>query len=84
MTDKDYGRKKAGNIRELASNLSFELHNLAHDLGQKAMYSGSDIPELIDTIESAIDCMRNDMCKHYGMHLNRLSEEFYRHGTLDE
>ena len=81
---KDWGRKKAGSIRELASNLSFELANLSEDLMQKARYSSSDIPELVDTIDSAITCMRNDMCKYYEMHLNRLSEEFYRHGTLDE
>jgi hypothetical protein len=38
---KDWGRKKAGSIRELALNLSFELGSLSEDLMQKARYSST-------------------------------------------
>ena len=80
---KDWGRKKAGSIRELALNLSFELGSLSEDLMQKARYSSTEIIELIDTVDSAIGTLRDDMCKYYDKHLNRLSEEFYRYGALD-
>lgn len=80
---KDWGRKKAGSIRELALNLSFELGSLSEDLMQKARYSSTEIIELIDTVDSAIGTLRDDMCNYYDKHLKRLSEEFYRYGALD-
>lgn len=70
-------RKDIKNLRTLAQALSYELSELGRDLAEKLTYSNTETIDIIDFVDSALACMKNDLCKFYHRRLDKLSKEFY-------
>ncbi len=70
-------RKDIKNLRTLAQALSYELSELGRDLAEKLTYSNTETIDIIDFVDSALDCMKNDLCKLYHRRLDKLSKDFY-------
>ena len=75
-------RKNIKDIRTLAQALAYELSELGRDISEKLTYSNTDTIDVIDFCNSAIECMKNDMCKFYDNQLEKLSHEFYQNGSI--
>lgn len=70
-------RKDIKDLRTLAQALSYELSELGRDLAEKLTYSNTETIDIIDFVDSALACMKNDLCKFYHRRLDKLSKEFY-------
>ena len=70
-------RKDIKDLRTLAQALSYELSELGRDLAEKLTYSNTETIDIIDFVDSALVCMKNDLCKFYHRRLDKLSKEFY-------
>lgn len=70
-------RKDIKDLRTLAQALSYKLSELGRDLAEKLTYSNTETIDIIDFVDSALDCMKNDLCKFYHRRLDKLSKEFY-------
>ena len=75
-------RKDIRDLRTLAQALAYELSELSRDISEKLTYSNTETIDIIDFVDAALECMKNDMCKFYGKQLNRFSNEFYRYESI--
>ena len=75
-------RKDIRDLRTLAQALAYELSELSSDISEKLRYSNTEMIDIIDFVDSALECMKNDMCEFYGKQLNKLSKEFYKYESI--
>ena len=75
-------RQDIRDIRQLALSFSAELLNVAYDLSQKAIDSRSDTVDVIDTLASAIDAIRDDTAEFYQAQYDNLTEQFFKYEPI--
>lgn len=75
-------RENITDIRMLALNFAGELMNVAHDLSMKALDTRNDTIEILDTLGSALDAIRDDTGEFYQSRYEQLSEAFYKYEPI--
>ena len=80
--DMHVDRRKITSIRQLALTLSDELNKIAHDLGQAVLDTQNDTVNVISTLASAIDAIRDDTAEYYQEQYDKLAEEFFKYEPI--